>query len=310
MQGLLRSLLRGSLRVLFKSIIGRPLPERVQRIWMRIVTTSTLRASGTRDERGHWGAPGTWVRHRDSDACRVVLYLHGGGYTLGSPGTHRSLTTHLAAQAGCQVLVPDYRLAPEHPYPAALDDAVAAYRALLDRFRPGSIAIAGDSAGGGLALCTALALRDSGLPLPASLVLLSPWVDLTLQGETIDRLDAVDPMLGRAWLQRAADAYRGKLSAGDARLSPINALLDGLPPMLIQVGSDEILLGDSQRLAEKARAVGIDVRLEVEAGYWHDFQVHAGMLQASDAAILRIADFLRQKWTVVAPAAAQGRVLA
>lgn len=310
MQGLLRRLLRGSLRWLFKGVIGKPIPERVQRAWMGIVSSTTLRASGTTTENGHWGVPGAWVRHRDSDDGRVILYLHGGGYTLGSPETHKALSSHLAAAARCNVLVPDYRLAPEHPYPAAPDDAVAAYRALLDRFRPGSIALAGDSAGGGLALCTALALRDLGMPRPAALVLISPWTDLSLSGDSIDGLDAIDPMLGRAWLQRAAEAYRGDLSASDARVSPLNALLDGLPPMLIQVGSDEILLSDSQRLVEKARSVGLDVRLEVEAGYWHDFQIHAGVLDASDAAIRRIANFLRQNWAASSATGAPARGLA
>lgn len=296
MQDLLRGVLRASLRLLFKSVIGRPVPERLQRAWMLVVTSVTLRASGTTSERGHWGVPGVWVRHRESDDRRIVLYLHGGGYTLGSPKTHQALTSHLAAAARCQVLVPDYRLAPEHPYPAALDDAVAAYRSLLDRYLPGSIALAGDSAGGGLALCAAVALRDAGLPMPASLILLSPWTDVSLSGSTIDTLDPVDPMLGRAWLQRAGDAYRGDLSASDSRISPLNATLDGLPPMLVQVGSDEILLDDSRRLVAKAHAVGLRAQLEVEEGYWHDFQVHAGMLDASDAAIRRIAGFLQETW--------------
>lgn len=292
MQDFLRNSLRGALRVLFKGVIGRPYSERFQRAWMRLVTASTLGASGVQSERGQWGPPGLWVRHRDSEDRRVMLYLHGGGYTLGSPQTHRGLASHLAAAARCNLLLPDYRLAPEHSYPAALDDAVAAYRALLDRFRPRNIVIAGDSAGGGLALCTAISLRDAGLPLPAALVLLSPWTDLTLSGETIVSKADVDPMLSRAWLQRAGDAYRGALAASDPRVSPLNAVLDGLPPMLIQVGSDEILLSDAQRLADRARAVGLDVRLQVEEGLWHDFQVHAGVLKAADAAIQRIAAFV------------------
>jgi acetyl esterase/lipase len=297
MQDFRRLALRGALRVLFKGVIGRPIPERAQRAWMRMVAASTLRAGETRIERGTWGVPGEWIRHRHFVEGRVVLYLHGGGYTIGSPRTHRALTSHLAAAARCQVLVPDYRLAPEHPYPAALQDALSAHRALLERFEPGQIAIAGDSAGGGLALCTALALRDAGLPMPGALVLISPWTDLSLSGETIDGLDAIDPMLGRAWLQRAGDAYRGDLPATDPRVSPLNASLDGLPPTLVQVGSDEILLSDSRRFMEKARACGLDVQLEVEPGCWHDFQIHAGLLHAADAAIGRISDFLRARWT-------------
>ena len=296
MQNFLRRVLRGALRLLFKGVIGRSIPEPVERVWMAMVASSTLGARGTHIERGLWGVPGEWVRQRDLQDGPVLLYLHGGGYTLGSPRTHRALASHIAATARCQVLVPEYRLAPEHPYPAAVEDAVAAYRCLLDRVGADRIALAGDSAGGGLALCTALALRDAGLPLPRSLVLLSPWTDLSLSGETIDRLDTVDPMLRRAWLQRAGDAYRGDLAATDPRVSPLHASLDGLPPMLIQVGSDEILLSDSQRLADKARATGLTVRLEIEEGYWHDFQVHAGVLDAADAAIGRIGEFLREHW--------------
>ena len=296
MQAFLRYVLRGALRVLFKGVIGRPIPERVQRAWMVVVASSTLRARGTRIERVTRGVRGEWMRHEHFVEGRVLLYLHGGGYTIDSPRTHRALTSHLAASARCQVLVPDYRLAPEHPYPAALQDALAAYRSLLERFTPDQIALGGDSAGGGLALCTALAIREAGLPLPRALVLLSPWTDVSRAGETIDGLDAIDPMLGRAWLQRAGDAYRGDLPATDPRVSPLHASLEGLPPILVQVGSDEILLSDSKRFVEKARASGLDVRLEVEPGYWHDFQIHAGVLDASDAAIGRIADFLRERW--------------
>lgn len=296
MQDFLRRLLRGALRVMFKGVIGRPIPERFQRIWMAGVAAATRRARDTRIERGTFGVPGEWVRHRHESDSPVLLYLHGGGYTLGSPKTHRALTSHLAAAARCQVLVPDYRLAPEHPYPAALQDALSAYRFLLERYAPERIAIGGDSAGGNLALCAALAIRDAALPMPRALVLLSPWTDMSLSGETIDALDAIDPLLGRSWLLRARDAYRGELPVTDPRVSPLFASLERLPPMLVQVGSDEILLSDATRLAEKARNSGIDARLEVEAGLWHDYQLHAGVLRAADAAIGRIAHFLRARW--------------
>lgn len=294
MQDFLRNTLRLALRLLFKGVIGRPYRESLQRAWMRVVTSSTLGAPGTRKEHGTWGVPGLWVQHRDSDARRVMLYLHGGGYTLGSPQTHQGLASHLAAATRGHVVLPDYRLAPEHPYPAALEDAVAAYRALLDRFKPAHIVLGGDSAGGGLALCTAIALREAKLPMPAALLLISPWTDMSLSGDTITSKADVDPMLSRQWLLRAAEAYRGGLPVSDSRLSPLNALLDGLPPMLIQVGSDEMLLSDSQRLAARARAVGVDVRLQIEDGLWHDFQVHAGVLDAADAAIRRISDFVNE----------------
>ena len=296
MQDFLRGTLRSALRLLFKGVIGLPIPESIQRIWMEMVTATTLAARGAQRERAIWGVTGELVSRRGEDAPRAILYLHGGGYTLGSPNTHKSLSTHLAVAARCKVLVPDYRLAPEHPYPAALEDAVSAYRALLERFPAGQLAIGGDSAGGGLALCTALALRKAGLPPPAALLLISPWTDMTLSGETVNTLDSVDPMLGRVWLSRAAEAYRGGLAPSDPQLSPLFANLAGLPPILIQVGEDEILLDDSRRLAERAKAARVDVALEVEAGYWHDFQVHAGVLDASDAAIARIAGFLDRAW--------------
>lgn len=296
MQNFLRKSLRGALRALFKGVIGRPIPETMQRAWMSVIAASTLRARDTQIETGTFGVPGEWVRHRHSTDGPVLLYLHGGGYTIGSPRTHRALTSHVAAAARCQVLVPDYRLAPEHPYPAALQDTLAAYRFLLERYAPDRIAIGGDSAGGNLALCAALAMRDAGMPMPRALVLISPWTDMALTGDTIDALDPIDPMLGRPWLLRARDAYRGDLSVTDPRVSPLYAALDGMPPMLVQVGSDEILLSDARRLVEKARASGIEARLEVEPGLWHDFQIHAGVLHAADAAIARIAAFLRARW--------------
>ncbi|MGQ0699768.1 MAG: alpha/beta hydrolase [Panacagrimonas sp.] len=296
MQAILRSVLRGALRVLFRGVIGLDVPERFQRRWMNLVTATTLRAGSTTSDNGIFGVPGAWIEQRDTDSKNVLLYLHGGGYTLGSHLTHKAITSHLAAAAQANVLAPDYRLAPEHPYPAGLHDALAAYRHLLDRFDPQHIAIGGDSAGGGLALCTALALREAGLPQPAALLLISPWTDLSLSGETIVSLKDVDPLLSRDWLSRAANAYRGELALTDPRISPLFADPAGLPPTLIQVGSDEILLGDSRRFAESARAAGVNVRLEVEAGMWHDFQLHAGVLRTSDAAIRRIAQFLGSAW--------------
>lgn len=297
MQAILHAILRGALRLLFRGVIGLDLPERFQRTWMKLVTKTTLKASGTSSKCGTFGMPGAWIKHRDGDPRRVLLYLHGGGYTLGSHVTHKAITSHLAAATRACVLATDYRLAPEHPYPAGLNDVLAAYRYLLDRFDPQHIAIGGDSAGGGLTLCTALALREANLPQPAALILISPWTDLSLSGDTVRSMAQVDPVLSLDWGQRAARAYRGTLAATDPRVSPLFADLAGLPPMLIQVGSDEILLSDSQRLAERARAAGVDVRLEVEDGLWHDFQLHAGLLRASDAAIQRVADFLNLAWS-------------
>jgi acetyl esterase/lipase len=297
MQSVLRAILRGALRAFFRGIIGLPAPEGFQRVWMRLVTGTTLRAASTRSEAVTAPVPGVWERPAGGGAAdRVTLYLHGGGYTLGSHATHTAITSNLAKATGAPVLVPDYRLAPEHPYPAALDDAIAAYRFLLERHAPQAIAVAGDSAGGGLALLLVLALRDRGLPLPSSLLLLSPWTDLTLSGETMGRLADADPLLSRAWLERASVAFRGPIAANDPRVSPLYADLRGLPRTLIQVGADEILLSDAERFVERARAAGVDVRLECEPGMWHDFQIHAGVLHAADAAIARIAAFFADGW--------------
>ena len=297
MQSVLRAILRGALRAFFRGVIGLPAPEGFQRVWMRIVTGTTLRARGTRSEPVSAPVPGVWERPATGGAAdRVTLYLHGGGYTLGSHATHTAITSSLAKATGASVLVPDYRLAPEHPYPAPLDDALAAYQSLLGRFPAHAIAVAGDSAGGNLALLLVLALRDRGLPLPSSVLLLSPWTDLTLSGESVSRLADADPLLSRAWLERASPAFRGPIAADDPRVSPLFADLRGLPRTLIQVGSDEILLSDSERFAERARAAGVDLHLEIEPGLWHDFQIHAGVLHVADAAVARLAKFLADGW--------------
>lgn len=222
----------------------------------------------------------------------IVLYLHGGGYICGSPKTHRGLTGHLSKSSNTMLIVPDYRLAPEHPFPAALDDAENLYRALLDEGHPPSaISFAGDSAGGGLAVSLAIRLRDKGIPLPASLTLLSPWVDLSN-----DHLYSPEeePLLSRQWIDKAARLYCGAESRSNPLVSPIHGDLSGLPPMLIQVGSEEILMNDSQRLAEAARRDGVDVTLDIFNSLWHVFQVHAGQLDRATAAVNEAGDFIRR----------------
>lgn len=222
----------------------------------------------------------------------IVLYLHGGGYICGSPKTHRGLTGHLSKSSNTMLIVPDYRLAPEHPFPAALDDAENLYRALLDEGHPPSaISFAGDSAGGGLAVSLAIRLRDKGIPLPASLTLFSPWVDLSN-----DHLYSPEeePLLSRQWIDKAARLYCGAESRSNPLVSPIHGDLSGLPPMLIQVGSEEILMNDSQRLAEAARRDGVDVTLDIFNSLWHVFQVHAGQLDRATAAVNEAGDFIRR----------------
>jgi len=226
-----------------------------------------------------------------------LLYLHGGAYCVGSWGVYEGLITHLAVAAGAAVYAPNYRLAPEHPHPAALDDALEAYRWLLGRgLSPNRIALAGDSAGGGLALATAIALRDSGLPAPASLVLISPWVDLRCDSPSMTNKARIDPLLRPSWSRACASMYLGQRDPNDPACSPLFATHQGLPPILIQVGSDEITLDDSTRLADRCNQAGVDVTLQKFEGLWHEFQIHAGMLEAADEAVAEIADFLHAHW--------------
>ncbi len=250
------------------------------------------------------GVPGEWLTPAGAIPARVVLYLHGGGYLIGSPATHRGLAARIAAAAGARVLSLDYRLAPEHPFPAAVNDATAAYRALLAQdVAPDGIVIAGDSAGGGLALAVLVALRDAGIPLPAAGVVLSPWVDLAVTGESMTTRAAVDPMVQR---EAVAGMAQGYLQGADARhpyASPLYADLTGLPPLLIQVGTSETLLDDATRMANKARVAGVDVALEPWEEMIHVFQLFAPLLPEGQQAIDRIGAFVRQKTAAaVAPA--------
>lgn len=230
---------------------------------------------------------------------RVVLYLHGGGFVVGGFGSHRKLAGWVAAATRAAVFLPDYRLAPENPYPAARDDVLASYKALLEAgHQAANILIAGDSAGGGLSLSLLLAIRDAGLPQPAAAVLLSPWVDLSLTNPTIDAIAERDDLLTRAWLTLGADCYAGKTNRTDPGCSPIQAELNALPPILLQVGSDEVLLGDSVALNEKATAAGVDVRFQKYADAGHVFQLHAGRLKAANSALDAIAEFADEQFSL------------
>ncbi|MFJ7436164.1 alpha/beta hydrolase [Methylorubrum thiocyanatum] len=210
------------------------------------------------------GVPAEWTSTPAADGARVVLFLHGGGYVSGSLKSHRHMVAQAGREARARTLAIDYRLAPEHPFPAALDDALTGYRFLLaSGIAPARIALAGESAGGGLALATALSLREAGLPLPGCLWLSSPWVDLALTGASLESKASVDPLLSRTYLAELASLYLNGADARGPLVSPINADLAGLPPMLIQVGSAETLLDDSVRLAEVAGAADVAVHLEI-----------------------------------------------
>lgn len=224
----------------------------------------------------------------------TILFFHGGGYALGSASTSLGLASDLSRHAETRAISVDYRLAPEDPHPAAVDDALAAYRALLASGRPNShIAVAGESAGGGLALATLVAARDAGLPLPGVTVLMSPWVDLTLAAATMTSKADVDPVLSAAGLQRRADEYAGDGDRTTPLISPLFADLRGLPPLLIQAGSHEVLLDDATRLATFAAAADVSVALEVTAGVPHVFQGFAGILDEAGAALASAGAFIR-----------------
>ncbi len=250
------------------------------------------------------GVPAEWVAMPGADDAHAVLYLHGGAYVIGSPGTHRALTTKIAEQARARVLVIDYRLGPEHPCPAAIEDAVAAYRWLLDQgYAASSLAISGDSAGGGLTVATLVAIREAGLPQPAAAAPISPWADLTGNSETLTTRAEVDPMIQREGLLSSAAMYRGDLPADDPRCSPLFADLKDLAPMLIQVGDHETLLGDSEALDQRAKAAGVETRLEIWDEMIHVFHMFHFMLPEGAEAIRRIGEFFRTKWSARAEAA-------
>jgi len=242
------------------------------------------------------GIKAEWVSAPDADAGRAVLYLHGGGYVIGSINTHRSLAARLSRASGARVLVIDYRLAPEHPHPAAVDDAVAAYRWMLAHgLKPARITVAGDSAGGGLTVATLLAIRDAKLPLPGAGACLSPWVDLEGIGESMTTKAGVDPIVQKTGLLQMAAAYLGGKEPRTPLAAPLYADLSGLPPLLIQVGTAETLLDDASRLAERARKAGVTVSYEPWESMIHVWHLFAPMLDEGQQAIDRIGEFVRKQ---------------
>lgn len=233
------------------------------------------------------------------DSANVILYFHGGVYVIGSADSSAPLVADLARRTNAKVISVDYRLAPENPYPAAVEDATAAYDGLLSLgMDPSNIAISGESAGGGLTAAVLLTLRDAGMPMPSSAFVMSPWADLTLSGNTIvDRQD-VDPILrGEALSLRVGD-YVASGNSSDPFISPVFADLRGLPPLLIQAGSHEILLSDAVRLVERAANDDVEVTLDVVPGVPHVFQAYAAVLDEGDAALDRAATFLKAHFAV------------
>jgi acetyl esterase/lipase len=240
------------------------------------------------------GVAGVEVTIEGNEADDVILYFHGGVYVIGSAAFSVPLVGDLVRRTGVKAITLEYRLAPEHPYPAAVEDARAAYEGLLAQdYAPAQIALAGESAGGGLAVATLLALRDAGVPLPSCGYLMSPYVDLTLSGETLAGKREVDPILTPDGLRARVPDYVGRADASDPLISPIFGDLRGLPPLLIQVGSHEILLSDALRLAGRAAISDVPVTLDVTPGVPHVFQAYAGLLDEAGAALDRASDFLK-----------------
>ena len=226
----------------------------------------------------------------------TVFFLHGGGYCIGSVATHRDMVSRLVRATGGRALSVDYRLAPEHPFPAALDDATAAYRWLLSTgVEPARLVIAGDSAGGGLTVATLVALRDAGDPLPAAAVCVSPWADLECRGESITSKADIDPILRQESLFKWAKHYLGDAGPRTPLASPIHADLAGLPPLLIMMGTAELLFDDATRLAERAQAAGVDVTLEPWDDMIHAWPIFAALLPEGQQALDRMGEFIRER---------------
>ncbi len=297
-----RPVLRLGVRQLGRRCLDPALPWPVQRARLDQLSRTTLVSRGTaiteqaiggvRAEVVSAPAPG----HTPGPAAgpRTVIHFHGGGYCLGSARTARSWAAHLSAQAGCLVVLPEYRLAPEHPYPAALEDARAVVKALVGQAEPGPVVVSGDSAGGGLALALVLSLRDEGQEPPAGCILLSPWLDLGRDRRMAPDLVRQDVLLSPDWLDACARAYADPSTWADHSVSPLRAAHDGLPPLLIQAGTDELLAPDAELLAASASAAGVDVTYTRWPRMWHDFALQPGLLAAADSALAQAAWFVGQ----------------
>jgi epsilon-lactone hydrolase len=277
----------------------------VYRSWNRDTTVARMRsdwdeafagttAPVTCEQVTAGGVDGEWISPANAPKDKAILYFHGGGFRIGSIASHRDLIAQIAVVSGCRVLAINYRLAPEHRFPAALDDALAAYDWLLRRgLKPADIAFAGDSAGGNLALAAMLALRQRRLPLPAAAVLMSPWTDLAATGASYVSRAEADPIHQRPMILALAKNYLGgQGDPCDPLVSPLYADLEGLPPLLVQVGDRETVLDDSIMLAGKARAAGVEVDLQVWDGMIHVFQMFGAELPEAHQAIAEIASFL------------------
>ena len=266
------------------------------RVWYeRFTGQFELPEDATFEPVGAGGVSAEWISTPGVAEDRVVMYLHGGGYMIGSMRTHRSPLSYLSRVSGARVLGLNYRLAPEHPFPAAVEDSVAAYRWLLEQgITPGRIVIGGDSCGGGLTIATLVALKYFGYPLPAGGISHSGWTDLAHTGESFETKAEDDPLLDREMLEGMAAAYLGDRSRTTPLASPYYADLSGLPPLLVQVGTAEVLLDDSLRLADKAKAAGVDVTLEVWDDMPHVWQAFVSFLPEARQSLDSCGEFVRK----------------
>ena len=286
--------LRTFLRTVFRRFMGPPFAVTTQRRIINLLSPLMLGVSAVTQRKISVNGVATQVMTPTvTQTDGVILYLHGGAFCLGNPYSHRSLTSRLAVESGMPVWVPDYRLAPEHPYPAASNDALACYDALRKDYEAEQIVIAGDSAGGALALALALTLCERGDNAAAGLLLISPVTDATRSGTTVVSKFGDDPMIRRGWLEQALQWYQLPADATSHR--PLEVDLHGLPPILIHVGEQELLLADSTRLAEHAADCGVPCTLEIHAARWHVFHLQAVSLQSARAAIRRLALFAQEQ---------------
>lgn len=290
----MKQLLAWTIRTTLRPALSPKTPLKLQRFCSDAASAIVLGPRGYKTKKQTIAqVPTVHVQPKTTQSGLGILYLHGGGYVVGSSKSHAKLAAQIGHAAQAQVWLPEYRLAPEHTNPAAIEDVVAVYKALLAQGQdPKKLVIAGDSAGGGLSLSTVIALRDAGLPLPAALVLLSPWVDLSLSGNTMKTHAAQDAMLSEDWLAWCAKNYCGQKSLTDPICSPLYADLTGLPPILIHVGTEEVLLDDAKRLAKQTEKYGIPTNLKVYDRVGHVFQFHAGILNESNDSIERIGQFI------------------
>jgi epsilon-lactone hydrolase len=287
------AVMRLGMRQLGRRCLDPALPWPVQRTRLDQLTRISLLPRGTTvAQQAIAGVRAEVVSSRAPGPRRTVIHFHGGGYCVGSSSEARSWAAHLSAQAGCRVVLPEYRLAPEHRYPAALEDARAVMRALSGEAGPGSVVVSGDSAGGGLALALVLSMREEDQRLPAGCILLSPWLDLGRDRRAVPDLVRRDVLLSPDWLDACARAYASPSTWTDHLVSPLCATHSGLPPLLIQAGTEELLAPDAELLAASASAAGVDVTYTRWPRMWHDFALQPGMLAAADSALAQASWFV------------------